>query len=375
MENSCFDENTKKLGFGLMRLPKTDGVIDIEETKRMVDMFLNAGFTYFDTAWIYQGSEDAIREALVERYPRDKYTLATKLAAWAKCETREDAIEQFETSLRRTGAGYFDYYLLHNLGGDRTHFFDDFGLWDFLREKKAEGKIKHYGFSFHSSAEELDELLTLHPDVEFVQLQINYADWDNPDVQSREIYETARRHGKPIVVMEPIKGGLLSSPPYPVATIFKDADPFVSYSSWALRFAASLDGVMIVLSGMSNIDQMADNIISMTDFQELDGFEMDTIEEARKAMAAIPLIPCTSCNYCAKECPMEIGISGTFNALNLLRLYGNRERALRREAFQVTEAGRKRADECIKCGMCESVCPQHIEIRKYLEEAVDSLIK
>ncbi|MBQ9423989.1 MAG: aldo/keto reductase, partial [Pyramidobacter sp.] len=196
-----FDKEIKKLGFGLMRLPKKGEEFDIEQIKAMVDRFMAAGFTYFDTAWAYPGSEDAIRQTLVERYPRESFQLATKNAAWIKCVTREDAVAQFETSLKQTGAGYFDMYLLHNLGEMRTHFFDDFDMWNFVREKKAEGKIRHYGFSFHSTPEELDAILTAHPDAEFVQLQIDYADWENPAIQSRGVYEVARRHRKPVIVM------------------------------------------------------------------------------------------------------------------------------------------------------------------------------
>ena len=194
-----FEQEIRKLGFGLMRLPRKDEAIDVEQVKVMVDKYLEAGFTYFDTAWAYPGSEEAIREALVERYPRESFQLATKNAAWIKCESREDAIRQFETSLERTGAGYFDFYLLHNLGEHRTHFFDDFDMWNFVKEKKAEGKIRHYGFSFHSTPEELEEILTAHPDAEFVQLQINYLDWTDPVIQSRGVYEVARKHNIPII--------------------------------------------------------------------------------------------------------------------------------------------------------------------------------
>ena len=194
-------EDIKKLGFGLMRLPQKDGNTDIAETSEMVDMFLDADFTYFDTAWAYAGSEDAIRQALVERYPREKSVLATKLAAWITCKTREEALAQFDPSLRQTGAGYFDFYLLHNLGESRTHYFDDFGIWDWAFGMKEKGLIKHVGFSFHSTPDELDAILTAHPEAEFVQLQINYADWDNPAVRSRECYETARRHGERVILM------------------------------------------------------------------------------------------------------------------------------------------------------------------------------
>ena len=274
-------EGIGKLGFGLMRLPKNDDVIDIEQTKQMVDMFLDAGFTYFDTAWAYKGSEDAIRQALVERHPRESYQLATKCAAWIDCKTRDDAIAQFETSLERTGAGYFDFYLLHNLGEHRTEKFNEFGLWDWILEQKAAGKIKHAGFSFHSTPEELDELLTAHPEMEFVQLQINYADWENPSVQSRGCYEVARAHNKPVVIMEPVKGGMLANPPESVARVLREAEPESSAASWAIRFAASLPGVITVLSGMSNIEQMADNLSYMKDFTGLTETEQATLDRAR----------------------------------------------------------------------------------------------
>ena len=366
------EAKNKKLGFGLMRLPRLAGdgdVIDVEQTKQMVDLFMEAGCTYFDTAWIYPGSEDAMRQALVERYPRDSYTVATKNAAWAGCKSREEAIEQFETSLRRTGAGYFDYYLLHNLGQNRTNVFDEFDLWKFAFEMKEQGKIRHVGFSFHSTADELEAILNAHPEAEFVQLQINYADWENIDVQSRKVYEVARAHGKQVVIMEPVKGGLLADPPQSVKDILSAADPGASYASWAIRFAASLDGVLAVLSGMSTVEQMQDNLSYMKDFKPLDEAEQAVIKKAREAIEAIPIVPCTSCNYCAKVCPMNIGISGTFGCLNIIKLYGNVQRALQEEKFSVINPGKKRANECIKCGACEAACPQHIKIRDTLDEA------
>lgn len=366
---SFFNTEIKKLGFGLMRLPQKDGEIDIEQVKNMVDHFMEAGFTYFDTAWAYPGSEDAIRQALVERYPRESFQLATKNAAWIDCKTKQDAEEQFEVSLRQTGAGYFDNYLLHNLGEMRTHYFDDFDMWSFVQKKKAEGKIKHVGFSFHSTPEDLEQILTDHPEMEFVQLQINYADWENPSIQSRGIYEVARKHGKPIVIMEPLKGGLLANPPELVKSILAEADPEHSVASWGIRFAANLEGVLVVLSGMSDIEQMDDNLSYMKDFTGLNEDQLNTIDKAREALEQIPLIPCTICNYCAKVCPMEIGISGTFAAKNMYTLFGDLDAAKGQENWLVDSHGRKKACECIKCGACEEACPQHIQIRDELEKA------
>ena len=363
-------EDIKKLGFGLMRLPLlADGQIDVEQTKKMVDLFLEAGFTYFDTAWAYAGSEDAIRQALVERYPRDSFQLATKNAAWIMCKTREDAIAQFETSLKQTGAGYFDFYLLHNLGEGRTRYFEDFDMWTWAKEQKEKGLIKHLGFSFHSTPEELEEILIAHPEAEFVQLQINYADWDNPAIQSRGVYEMAQKYGKPVIIMEPVKGGMLANPPAAVKAVFEAADPDASCASWGIKFAASLPGIITVLSGMSNTAQMEDNLSYMKDFAGMNDEEKAVITKAQEELAKIPLIPCTTCNYCAKVCPMNIGISGTFTAMNYNTLYGDLAAARNQEGWLVVGHGKKKAAECIKCGACEATCPQHIGIRDELEKA------
>lgn len=367
-------EEIKKLGFGLMRLPKKDDVIDVEQTKEMVDLFMEAGFTYFDTAWAYAGSEDAIRQALVERYPRESFQLATKNAAWINCSTKEEAYAQFDTSLAQTGAGYFDFYLLHNLGEARSHYFDDYDMWNWVQEKKREGLVKHVGFSFHSTPEELEEILQAHPEMEFVQLQINYADWDNPAVQSGRCYEVARKHGKPVIVMEPVKGGMLATPPESVAELFKKAEPESSVASWAVRFAADLEGIITVLSGMSNTEQMKDNLSYMKSFKGFTKEQEAVIANAQEALKKIPLIPCTSCNYCAKVCPMNIGISGSFTAMNYLTLYSDLGAAQKQEGWLVDGHGLKHANACIKCGKCEEACPQHIAIREQLVKVGEVLL-
>ena len=371
---SYLGEEIGKLGFGLMRLPQTeDKKIDIEQTKQMVDLFMEAGFTYFDTAWAYEGSEDAIRQALVERYPRESFQLASKNAAWIGCKSREDAIAQFELSLKQSGAEYFDYYLLHNLGENRTKFFDDYDIWNYLEDKKREGLIKHLGFSFHSTAEELDEILTAHPEMEFVQLQINYADWDNPSVQSGACYEVARKHNKPVIIMEPVKGGNLANPPQSVKDVFEAAEPGVSCAAWAMRFCADLEGIITVLSGMSNIEQMQDNIAAMKTFHGFSDAQRQAISRAEQELAKMPTIPCTTCDYCAKVCPNNIGISGTFSCMNIVLLYENVEFAKNHMEFQVDGHGKKRATECVKCGACEEACPQHIKIIEELERAAEVL--
>ena len=360
-------QDIKKLGFGLMRLPMIGDEVDIEQTKQMVDLFLSKGFTYFDTAYGYIGgkSEKAIKEALVDRYPRESYQLATKLPAWNGAKTKEEAQQMLFTSLERTGAGYFDFYLLHNLGDSRTEYFYKYDIWNFLAEQKEKGLIKHLGFSMHDSAENLDKILTEHPEMEFVQLQINYADWESASVQSRACYEVARKHGKPIIIMEPVKGGSLANLPAPIEKIFKDYNPDASLSSWAVRYAASLDGLVTVLSGMSTLEQMEDNLSYMQDFKPLDEGERKVIADVVAALDALPQIPCTGCQYCVKDCPMSINIPQIISMVNNVRVYNNVEATKGR--YNGIKGGK--ASECIKCRACEAACPQNITIPEVLEEA------
>ena len=359
-----------RLGFGLMRLPMIEREIDMFQLQQMVDLFMSRGFTYFDTAYGYYNgkSETAIRQALVARYPRYRFHLATKLPAWM-AKSAEEARDMFWTSLERTGAGYFDAYLLHNLGDTRIAFFDRYGIWDFLAGQKKAGRIRQLGFSFHDKASVLDDILDKHPEMDFVQLQINYADWENPAVESRLCYETARRHNKPIIIMEPVKGGSLSELPENIAADFKQYDAAPSLSSWALRFAASLEGVVMVLSGMSDLAQMQDNLAIMEHFRPLDEKELAVIERARIKLANLPHIGCTACHYCEKGCPQEIAISGIFAAMNTYLIFGNKKGA-RRNYKMATRSGGT-ASRCIACGQCESVCPQHISIIDELKKVAE----
>ena len=362
----------KKLGFGLMRLPKKGPFTDIEQTKEMVDLFLDSGFTYFDTAFVYLGSEAAAKKALVSRHPRDSYTLATKLNVNVAAN-KKAAEKQLETSLSRTGAGYFDYYLLHAIMDNNYKKYDKYGLWDFVSLQKQKGTIKNIGFSFHAGPDLLDKLLTEHPEVDFVQLQINYADWENPSVQSRANYEVARKHSKQIVIMEPVKGGNLANPPKEVEKLFKDYAPGASCASWAIRFAASLPGVLAVLSGMSNTAQMKDNLSYMRDFKPLNDEEQKIIQQAQRIMGQSSAIPCTACRYCTEGCPKNIHIPDIFSAANKQLANGQAEEAKASYAEAVNGAGK--ASDCIKCKQCERVCPQHIAITQELEKCAALLEK
>lgn len=363
-----FGKEVPKLGFGLMRLPKKGLGTDIEQVKTMVDLFMEAGFTYFDTAFVYTGSEAAIRKALVERYPRDSYTLCTKINAFMMAPTEKAAKQQFFTSLERTGAGYFDYYLLHAFMENNYRQYDKYHLWDFVKEQKSKGLIKHFGFSYHAGPELLDRILTEHPEVDFIQLQINYADWENPSVTSRANYEVARKHGKSITVMEPVKGGKLADPPEEVKQLFKAYHPDMSYASWAIRFVASLDGIITVLSGMSNIEQMRDNISYMKDFKPLNEEEQKIIREAQRIMGHSSTIPCTACHYCVDGCPMRIKIPDVFTAMNRQLGDGRIENA--RELYRKATSDGGMASDCIACRQCENACPQHLPITDHLKQAV-----
>ncbi len=368
----------KKLGFGLMRLPLTDpddySSVDVEAVKPLVDAFMAKGFTYFDTAAPYHGgnSEVAFREAVVKRYPRSAYTITDKLSLFM-LKKPEDMPGFFSAQLERLGLDYVDYYWLHGLGGPSYRQAEEFGAFEFVQQLKAEGKVKHIGFSFHDKAELLDEILTKHPEMEYVQLQLNYLDWEDATVQSRLCYEVAAKYRKPVIVMEPIKGGSLVNIPQEAQDLFKTARPDLSIASWAIRFAASPKNVMMVLSGMNTPEQMADNTSYMQDFRPLDDEERAVIDKAASVIRNAIAIPCTACRYCTDGCPKKIAIPDYFAIYNNLKRFGAEQNMVAMTYYGNLNKTHGKASDCIRCGKCEARCPQHLPIRQYLEDVAKAL--
>ena len=359
-----------KLGFGLMRLPEKDGKIDLDHVCRMVDAYMESGMNYFDTAYVYHGgnSEKTIKDALAKRYPRDSFLVATKLPAWCMSK-EEDRDRIFNEQLDRCGLDYFDFYLLHSVeDGGNGDTYDRLNCWEWAMQKKAEGRIRHFGFSFHGSPEYLEKVLDAHPEVEFVQIQLNYADWENPVVRSGKLYEILHARNIPMIIMEPIKGGTLAKLPPELEAKYKAIHPDRSIASWALRFVGSLPGVMTILSGMSAEEQMRDNISTFTHFEPLTDQEKVLVNEVRTIMLNVPQIGCTACRYCTDGCPMHISIPDVFRAINTMDLY---HEEFRPKAFYggLIGQGYGRAGDCIGCGQCESVCPQHLPIIDLLKGA------
>ena len=365
----------KKLGFGLMRLPQNDpnnaSDVDVEQVKKMVDLFMERGFTYFDTALMYNGfaSEAVAKKALVDRYPRESFTLATKLHA-GFFNSLEERDTVFEGQRKKCGVEYFDYYLLHGVEASMIDKYEKFDCFRWLLDKKAKGLVRHAGFSFHDTPELLDSLLTKYPEMEFVQLQLNYLDWESQWIRARECYAVAEKHGKSVIVMEPVKGGTLARLPEAAEKLFREHDAKASLPSWAIRFAASLPNVMVVLSGMSTLSQLDDNTSYMADFRPLTEEEKALCFQAADIINAQIAIPCTACHYCTEGCPQHICIPEYFSIYNEDMRENLEEKGwtINFTNYQILGSKFGKASDCVECGQCEGVCPQHLTIIDFLKD-------
>ena len=367
------DKVKKNFGFGCMRLPMNGDQVDIAETTRMVDEFLAQGFNYFDTAHGYIGgkSELALKECLTSRYPREAYSLTDKLTdSYFKTET--DIRPFFESQLEACGVDYFDFYLMHAQNADNFKKFKACRAYETAFALKAKGRIRHVGLSFHDRAEVLDQILTEYPQIEVVQIQFNYLDYDDIAVQSRKCYEVCRKHGKPVLVMEPVKGGSLVNLPEEAKKVLDDLHGG-SPASYAIRFAAGFPGMMMVLSGMSNMEQMKDNLSYMRDFKPLNETELAAVNKVQEIFHKMNMIPCTACRYCVEGCPKQISIPDLFAIMNIKQLHHDWNADYYYE--EVHTAPGRRASDCLKCGKCEKICPQHLPIRKLLEEVAKEFDK
>lgn len=364
-------QEMKKLGFGGMRMPLLDAEdpasVNLEQVCQMVDVFIEQGFTYFDTAYMYHKymSEEIFRKALVERYPRERFVLADKLPL-SHLKEESDLPRIFQEQLEKCGVTYFDYYLLHNVSYQSYEKAERLGAFAFALQKKKEGKVKHFGFSFHADAKLLEKVLKKYPEVEFVQLQLNYLDWDSAFIQSRACYEVCRKYGKDVIVMEPVKGGTLAELPEEAMKRLKECRPEMSAASWAIRFAAGQEGVMMVLSGMSNLDQMLDNLSYMKDFEPLNEEEQKIIGQVVDIINSSIAVGCTGCRYCVEGCPKQIAIPEYFALYNRYKQYGGKSNAAAYYPNYTKNHGK--ASDCIGCRKCEGICPQHLPIAKLMKD-------
>ena len=361
----------RKFGFGFMRLPMDGDQVDIPQTTQMVDEYLNAGFTYFDTAHGYlQGkSELALKSCLTSRYPRDRYVLTDKLTNFF-FKSEADIRPFFQSQLEACGVDYFDFYLMHAQNEEKFAYFKMHRAYETAFALKAEGKIRHVGISFHDRAEVLDRILTEYPQIEVVQIQFNYVDYNDPAVQSRLCYEVCRKHNKPVIVMEPVKGGNLANLPQQARDVL-DALHGGSPASYAIRFAAGFPGIVMVLSGMSDLAQLRENVSLMQNFKPLNEQELAAIAQVQQSFRSMHLIPCTACRYCVDGCPKHIAIPDLFSLMNTWKLHHNHNAVYYYDS--VYTAPGSRASDCVRCGKCEAACPQHLPIRELLEQVAAEL--
>lgn len=371
--SNCFENVKKNFGFGCMRFPMINDKEDIPQIQKMIDEFIEAGFNYFDTAHVYHGgrSETILKECLTSRYPRDKFILTDKLSN--SNFTKEEELEPLlDSQLEACGVEYFDFYLMHAQSATLFEKYKKCKAYEFAFRMKEKGKVKHVGISFHDSAEVLDQILTEYPQIEAVQIQFNYLDYENPSVQSRLCYEVCRKHNKPVIIMEPVKGGSLVNLP-------EDADQILrrlnggSNASYAIRFAAHFDGIAMVLSGMSNLEQLRDNISFMKDYQRLTDVELNALKEVIETIKSKNMIACTSCRYCVDGCPKNILIPDLFGCYNSKKFFRNWNADM--YYFDVHTKNHGKASDCIKCGKCEFICPQKLPIRDLLVKVVNEFEK
>lgn len=375
MSERFFPEIKKNFGFGCMRLPMIEDKVDIEQTKKMVDYFIEQGFNYFDTAhgYIDGKSELALKEALTSRHDRSEYLLTDKLTG-TYFNKQEDIRPLFQSQLEATGVDYFDFYLMHAQTAEQFEKFKKCKAYETAFELKKEGKVKHVGLSFHDKPEVLDQILTEYPEIEIVQIQFNYLDYNSTSVQSKAVYEVCEKHDKPVLVMEPVKGGNLVNLPEEANKVFDDIGRTGSNASYAIRFAATPKNIRVVLSGMSTFEQMEDNISFMKDFKPLNDVEMEAVNKVQEIFNSKNAIPCTACHYCVEEnhCPKKIQIPDVFSAYNTKKVFGDWNADF---YYNVAVTNHGKASECVRCGGCERVCPQHLPIRDLLDQVKETFEK